>query len=433
MEEKEEGVSLLDIIKVMLGRKLVLLIVTAVMTVVLMLAIIFGYNNNKEVYVSTFSYADPLLLENSYIDGSTFNYRSLITEDSLTAIKETDSSFSSIDIEALIENKGVSISQSITYNEATATVESKEYTITIKKKFFDSTKQAKKFVKAVTEQATNNNTTIVSSMTNDDYLTSYASSNMFDEMVNYLLSQYEYLEEGYEAMIEKYGNIILSDGKSVSAYQSNLNTYFSEHSLEVLEADLLSNIYLLDDSVIKEYQDRYDNYLYQYNLNTTRINELQAKVDILLANASNLQTLELSEYNAAIAKYTIENVEYKRLYVFYGNLAGVYTSSDSEYIEPATNDENAAFKTKLDTYYTKLVAFAKDYSTAYSGVVNANSEVYYNVSSVVTKTGGISIALALVGSVVVSFVIACVVNLVIDYKKLIEDSSNDTSEETVSE
>ena len=243
MNKEEEGISLLELLKVMLGRKLVLLITTVLTAIIGTILILFVYNKQTQNYSATFSYSDSILMSGNYVDGSSFNYKSLITENNLKEIKNSSSAFKSINIDKLIDNDGISISVNNT-DTTNELLNEKTYTIFLRGKFFKSTSQAKKFVNAVAETATNTNAQIVSNLTSDSNLTSYANSNKFEIKVQYLIEQLDMLDEKYETMIENYGDLVLSSGKTVSAIQNELDTYFKNHKLSSLDTEIRSNIYV---------------------------------------------------------------------------------------------------------------------------------------------------------------------------------------------
>lgn len=422
MENNEEGISLFQVIKVMLGRKIILACVTAGVALVAVLAILFGYNNMSQTYSATYTYSNPTITSGEYADGSAFNYRALATEAVLKSVKESDSSFSSIDISKMIDEDGISITGNITYDTEGKNVLSSDYTITIKKKMFKNQKQAKSFIKALSEYPVDVNTSIVSKMTNDYYLTSYEDSYMYENMAQYLNLQYEYLTSGYEELIETYGDKILSNGMSVSASLNKLTSYFTENSIEALESELKDNIYVRNyDATKDEYESKYEHYCALYASNNNKIDVLEEKVNSILTAAGS-SSVDVSAYTDLIVEYTVENMEYSEYIKYYGNVLGKFDTTDPNYIEKATDLENAAFELKIQSYYSKLLEYTKTYTDVLKEVINSNDSVYFNKSSIITQNGGLSTIMALAVSLVFGFVVACCTNLIIDRKKLVPTS-----------
>ncbi|MCR5706338.1 MAG: hypothetical protein K6G48_06050, partial [Acholeplasmatales bacterium] len=422
--------SLFQVIKVMLGRKIILACVTVGVAVLATLGILFGYNKISQTYSASYVYSNPTITSGAYADGTAFNYRSLTTETVLTTVKESDSSFSSIDISEIIDGDGIGITGNVVYDTDGVTILSTDYTITTKKRYFKNKSQAKSFIKALAEYPVTINTAIVESMTTDYYLDSYSNSNMYENMASYLLTQYEYLTEGYKNLIETYGDKVLTSGSSVTAAANKLTTYFKENSLEALDSEIKDNIYIYDyDATASTYETKYEHYLALYNSNANKIAILEDRVNTILASAGS-STVDLSEYYELIVKYTSENFEYYELIKYFGNILGKYETTDADYIEKATADENAAFKTVITGYYNKLVEFTETYTDIMEEVIDSNDSVYFNKTSVITENGGLSTLVAIAVSIVFGFVVACCTNLIIDRKKLVPascecDSNND--------
>ena len=69
MHNEDTGISIVDLFKVMYGRKLVILITTLVVMVISVLAVALGYNMLNSTYVSNFNYNNTEINEGKYIDG----------------------------------------------------------------------------------------------------------------------------------------------------------------------------------------------------------------------------------------------------------------------------------------------------------------------------------------------------------------------------
>ena len=418
MNKEEEGISLLELLKVMLGRKLVLLITTVLTAIIGTILILFVYNKQTQNYSATFSYSDSILMSGNYVDGSSFNYKSLITENNLKEIKNSSSAFKSINIDKLIDNDGISISVNNT-DTTNELLNEKTYTIFLRGKFFKSTSQAKKFVNAVAETATNTNAQIVSNLTSDSNLTSYANSNKFEIKVQYLIEQLDMLDEKYETMIENYGDLVLSSGKTVSAIQNELDTYFKNHKLSSLDTEIRSNIYVYNYAENEaEYELLLEDYEYKYETNEKTISAFEAKINAIVSASSGVQLADLSEYTKVVQECTIENIEYAEEISFIKNVLGKYSTTDPEYKEKATEEENVAFLAKINTYYDKLEEFTDVYSATLSEVILKSNDTYFANASIIMINGGMSTFVAIVLSVIFGFVLACAINLCLDYKKL---------------
>ena len=119
-----------------------------------------------------------------------------------------------------------------------------------------------------------------------------------------------------------------------------------------------------------------------------------------------------------VQECTIENIEYAEEISFIKNVLGKYSTTDPEYKEKATEEENVAFLAKINTYYDKLEEFTDVYSATLSEVILKSNDTYFANASIIMINGGMSTFVAIVLSVIFGFVLACAINLCLDYKKL---------------
>ena len=440
-DEREEGISLIQLIKVMFGRKLILLISTLAIGLIGTLAIVLGINKGKEVYTASFTYSDPVIQQGKYIDGSSFYYQSLITEDNLKTIKESDKKFSSINVKDLLEKDAISISLTSSYSDDDSKkIVSQKYTIKTKKSYYSSKSQAKNFVSAIAESVTNTNSTKARNLKYDSNLSSYESALTFLLKAEYLSSQLEYLDTNYDDLIESYGDYVISStSKNISSYKAELDAYYKNYPLEVLSSEIMNNVYVLNKENDELYEQYYINYNKLYELNEKKIDSLQQKVDTLIVTASgNLQTVELADYNAKIAALTIENQDYKEQINYLGNVLGLTPQTiekdgievaNPDYKPVATDAQNKAFLEKIDTYFNKMKECTETYSAIILEVASDNNNIYYTSGGVIKQSGGISPILAVVISLVLGCGAGCFINLVLDYKKLNPDYVEPSKEE----
>ncbi|MBR6289654.1 MAG: hypothetical protein IKR19_09990, partial [Acholeplasmatales bacterium] len=173
---EDEGLSLLDLIKVSFGTnkksRIRFGIVLLAMAVITYLAIGVIYNGRKADYTANFQYQIPSLIEKennegvvssvSYLDGTPFNVNSLTTLSHLKAVKESNSEFSNIDVETMYEN---------THIKATFTgTGAYQYTISARERYFSNVAQAKKFFSALIQLPMTVTSNLVESIDNSLYL-----------------------------------------------------------------------------------------------------------------------------------------------------------------------------------------------------------------------------------------------------------------------
>lgn len=443
--EREEGVSILDIIKVIFGRKILLLIVSLSATIVFLLAILFGFNTIRQSYSASFSFSDPNMLEGKYVDGSGFNYNSLIDRKNVEEIKASNDLYKSINLDKMYEDNGISITVEETYSIDELTLKSrlvsKIYTLKTSKKYYSSAKQARAFIKDIIETSTRTNTDKVNSFYYNSNLEAYDKTDILDLKLYYLKSQYNYILNRYKSLKEVYKDYVISStNKSLTAYENEFKSafYLSDYSVDTLNSDLVNNVYVLDyDDNQETYENMYTTYKTLYEANQLKIDKLTETltkiIDSIKLNASEYVTkdsFDLSSYNTEIVNATLENIEYKDKISYYANVLGKLDTTDDNYRPRATQAESEEFLTKLDAAKEMLEDYTDTFKDVERGVLTGNNHVYFSNSNVVVVSGGLNTILAIVISIVLGFGVGCVVNLIVDFKKLTgEDKKEKKTEE----
>ncbi len=429
-QQEEQGISLLQLIKVLFGRKVLLLLITIITTLVGSLAILLGYNKLKVNYIARFDYVIPRLETGKYIDGSKFDVRDVVSYDNLEDVKASSQTFKNIDIGNMFEKEKISLKKNSYKNEDTNEI-TYDYTISVSKKYFNSKEKAKLFIEAIASTPYDKTVELLDTVKYDSNLELFSKATIYDVQIKLLESQLELLDSKYDQLIEFYGNINLNEGRSIEDVKGDMDIYFTNYSLKNLYIEIEANGYVKD----------YENYSVELKLekkdlqiekeqNTAKINELQAKVDALIASAGNLQSVELTSYNNQIATFTVRNIDIdreidiinKKLGITYDlNSDGTYKLDSKGHrveIEGTNTVDTTEFEAKLEKYKNQLVQFTASYQSVEKEVVTNYSSVYFTYNNVIKETGGFSAIIAVGASLFMGLVIGCIVNLCLDYKKL---------------
>jgi len=416
--EQEDGISLIDIFKVMFGRKLLLLIITAIVGIIGTIGILFIYNNSKQNYTTSFSFSDVNLVEGKYVDGAAFNYDSIVTKDNLLSVKDSDPEFKSINVDKMIEDNGINIVHNSDENA------SYKYTITTKKKYYSGANQAKKYIDALVSSVTKTNSEKVEYLSYDTNLSLYDKSSTLDLKVLYLKKQYELLTNQYKDLTTKYGNyVVSSEKKSITVYEQEFKSafYLTEYSTDLLYSNLINNVYSLNYAQNeKNFESQYNNYVLLYEANEKKIEELKQAISSIVASATvkNQDAIDLSEYNKALVEAINENASYEDMIKYYGNLLGKIEPADPDYKEKATDAESQEYLNKLNAAKNELAKYTNILKKINIEVLTDNNNIYYQNTNIIIVSGGIKTVIAVVLSVALGFVVGCVVNLVLDHKNL---------------
>lgn len=425
-EEKESGISLIDVLGVMFGRKLLLLIVTLSLFLASTIVILV-YNQRKSTYEGMYSYYVLGLSDGKYIDGSRFDVRDLVTLEKLNEYKEEHEELKNLDME-LVYNKGVieSLKYETVYkkNEAKKNntddeyvIDKEGYKIVLKKRYL-SLVEAQVLTKAIAEEANIISQELVDKADYTQHLKLFKLSNVYENQVNYLEEQYKLLNEKYTDLIEQYGDITLNDNQKLSDVRLSLQEYFQNISFDSLRNELNYNGYVKDYTDYEvQIEKQIEELTREKAVSTKKKDELINQRDAMLAIAATgqLQTLELSQYNEEIIKLS------NRIYDIDEEIDLLNLKLANKTKETTDEDYKAAlnsFKQKLQNHYEKLLEATEEYTKNEQEVVKKYSLVYYDSNKIVEEVSAISLVKFLIIALVASFAVAIIVNLCIDGKKL---------------
>ena len=149
MEQKEEGISLGEIFRVIFKKKWLLLGVTVVIMLIGVIIVQAFYNPSKEQYHVDFELEFPNREDGLFPDGKKVLYAEFISYENLEKAKSKDESFSSIDVAKMLEKNDIDIKEETIVLSNGERVSTGKYTITVLKKYFTSSEQAANYMKAV--------------------------------------------------------------------------------------------------------------------------------------------------------------------------------------------------------------------------------------------------------------------------------------------
>ena len=415
--EQESGMTLGEVFKVIFKKKWLLLAITLGIAIVGTLMINFVISKNQVEYKSEFSIKYPGVERSVYPDGTPFNYKDLVSADNLAKIKTSDEKFKNVDVEAIADNNDISIVEIVrTVNEEEVSTGS--YTLTIKSKYFDSDAVAKDFVTAIANYPVEYAKANAEAFDFSGNLTSYASSNSYRSQIDYLVAQKNMLTSGYSSLISRYGEMYTVGDKRLKDYLSEINLYFSNNKIDTLYTELEDKGYISDDGYLDTVKaeiraleiEQTDNNNIIENLRE----ELKKLVEIYKDSASSVVTYE--SFNSRIAELTERNVQIDRQLEILNNYV------DNNPGDVVNNIEGLeAFKEKLASYYEQLVKDTASYTDVNKAIYNSVSKVTFANSSVIISEGGISLIIAIIGSLIGGFVVGCIINLMIDMPKYLRE------------
>lgn len=412
----ENGISILDLFKVMYGRKLTILIATVLTVIVAVLAVTFGYNKSNSTYVSNFSYNNSEINSGKYVDGSSFDYRALASLEVLNAVKATDSIYASIDVDKMYEKGDIDVQINYDKNDLKDNY-NVYYRIAIKKKYFKNEFLAKQFISALTEYPVNRTKTIAQNLNYNSNLTSFSKTTTYESKLLFLQAQLELLDESYASMVEQFGDNIIND-KKLSTYKNELDLYFEDNSIDTLKNELKSKCYVyITDDTINNLKTIKTNYLLEIANLEAQIKTIEAQIKRLLdavkeSNVS-INQLDLNVYNEKLLEINMEIADKKiELDYIEGELANA-ESTDETYLASKQKFEN-----KLNAMFEQMTEFTSVYKNNYNKAISNNVYVYYTNTAIIKEEQGFSVLVTVIISIFGGLIIAGVANLIIDHKKI---------------
>lgn len=426
MEEnkrEDEGVSLIELIHIIFKRKWILLGITAFIFIVSVVCSKFIINRNKEYYSVTFSLDYPESSNYKYPDGTSYNYRKIISFDNLIATKASDQGFNNIDIDSLYDTNSIKITE-VTKND----IPTGEYILGAKAKYFSSYKNAKAFLKALTSTPIDKVNEIISQMDYDSNLSNYKKSMVYDSQINYLIAQKDFILNGYNNLINYYSSGLMisslkdNEGKTktVKEYLAEFTIYFDNNDINSLKSELEVNGYVKDEAYLETIVLQRDTLVKEKKENENKIEALTLQLKNLVNDVYSGSSLNPSyeAFNTQIADLTTRNVELDSQI----ELLNKYINESSS----VSTVDKASFEAKLDNYYKALEEFTTTYKNVMQAAYHENSMVDYNYNSIIILEGSIKTAYVAILGLVGGFVVASCVILIMDLPKYKKNSKKET-------
>lgn len=232
MDEEKSGVTFGDICRTIWSQKWLALILLLVITLAGTLGLRYGYSAVKTEYVSTFSVNINLSEDGmiEYPDNTRRNFRDMISMENLTAIKQANEDFSSVNIEKLRKNGDISITQNRGDSGVT-------YTVRVKADYFPSMDIASAFMNEIACTTSHEIYKWVQGLAADTGV-SFNEKLGNEQKLDYLKSQLNAIEARFrnlggisDAAKQKVSNLQLT----ATALAGELHTAYYEPSEEALE------------------------------------------------------------------------------------------------------------------------------------------------------------------------------------------------------
>lgn len=417
--EEDNGVSLGEIFKVIFKKVWWVVAVTAAVMIIFVCLIQFWFNPSKQMYSASFDIRLPS--GNVYPDGTELRLEDsvllenlqLIKDESLLSESKRTGNFADIDIQKMVEEDDVVLTHMIEQKED----ETYEYhnTVRIVKKYFKNKKQAAAFVKAVAEFSVDNAKNIVNNMNYSELLAKYQRYNTYEEKINALIAQKNYIESMYEKISDKYsGEYVpsgLNSGKSIDDYIRDLTDVFDTREQEAVRNTVSANYYVWDTATyLDNAQAKIKALEVEIEENKNRIDAQIAERDKLKENFGSIQ--ETTEFDKIIADLADRSAVMQNEI----DKTNETLRRIDVYIDGDGKAAKEAFDKRLDKICAQLEEATQVLKTVNIATYEEKAQAIY-VNNKVEIKGGLNIILAAAIGVVAGFVIVSAVILIIDLPK----------------
>ncbi len=347
---EEEGLSLLDLWKMIVKKRRLAYIVFGVTTLFILLFILLVYNPLRESYEVSFSYQWEGIENNKYANGVIFNEYDIISLKNLNEVKESHIDFEHINTTQLQEKMRLEKKE-----------EEGIYILKAPGAPFKSDSIARRFIEQLV------NLPYLKALNLDfdftAHLSGYTRSVKISNKLTYLQNQLNLILTGYQSMISHFGDIQIGD-----AHLSNLmrkaEVFQANNDLKIFEYQAYKNAYMTKEeyqAIVKEKEVL----LTEQELLRNRKSILLESLKNIYSNSNGNTYLDTSIANYLNHLHTLDT----RLMKINEDLKLYDSASLGIYNEEAS----AAFVKDLDAYKAKLEEVTGEYTSTVKEVLKENT------------------------------------------------------------
>lgn len=409
---QNNGLSLLDIIKLIWKRKILVGIITLIVLIISLMLILFWYNPNNATYQADFELTFSGSDQDIYPTGKKFNYRDIVSLDRLNKIKQSNSKYSKINIDKLYDENNIRISR---LASSDITKISNNYSIVIADSGINDEKVIKDFISDLLKDVTNEIIVDVNSISYTYNFSGIDNYSLYTDVLNFLIYQKDIIINAYENLILTYGESYSIDGTTLNAKLSTINNTIKNLSLDGLLSIAEQNRYVIDSQDVENYN----------SLIATRISSLlriKEKNDLIIDSYSTLGSLIVYEdIQQRIAQNASIVLQLRNLLNSYNETNYSFTNEDI--LAPSLPSEE--YKLSIESVYKEINDLVIDLENDVKAMGSDSLILNFESNSIVEKSGTINIFIAIVAGLVLGLILGSVVVLIIDIPRLNKNNKID--------
>lgn len=428
VEEEKEGISIGDIFKRIWHAKITLGVTFAAVLVLGVVGIHYLYTKPNQVYSGSVTYQFRGASEGLYPNGTTFDYRSLIESSTLQTVKNSNSEYANIDIQTMIDKNAIKVEQAISnvYNDAgeeVPTVLPNYITLTCSASYFDSEAQAKSFLQDVLEAPNTLANSLYDAIVYNQNLELASTALTYEDQYNYLINQRDLIYSNYSELISTFGESAFISADSTTTVSQELTIirqFFTQYNLTNLQSEARLKGYVKSDqpTEIDKLKNELNRLVHEYNLNQTKIDNLQAQWKEMLLNAGSVIISSPNDFITSIHNLTATNTDlYDSIETIANKLGAQLSGGNGVKLEVTYSNEPSSTYSEAPQTYVETLATITNQLTSYTDQLKTTTtylyttyaEPIYTLLSVFELSGGLNIILNGAISFVAAVILACLV------------------------
>lgn len=419
MEEEREiesGISLADIWRAIKRRIWIVLSIVVVLTLVVSLVFGLAINPRAVEYRLRFHILFPTDSAR-YPDGSPFYDRDIVSASFLEEAKNSDEDFAGLDINRMIKDGAITLGAEKQENGDTI------YTLTVKAQQFGNPDSAEKFLRAAAQVPVNR--IVANAQTLNYKLDAEVFENAsFEEKIGLLSELKRTLLAACDGWIDLYGATYPVADRTLGNYRSELYVVFGESTKKDLESESERNGYsgldLSSHNLLKDAVDARRLVLAEeYKLNERIIAELEKTAVSYAKSAAVTPQEDLRITFDPSGNMDVEEMKahYKKRNAQIDYQIGVTAEGEAEGEQGVLTVANVEkYVARLSEQFGQLQTAAETVARVSSSIYAKNTDVGFLMRAA-EKEGGINLIIVIVGSLVLSFLVAVVVAVALESKK----------------
>ena len=326
--------------------------------------------------------------ESKYPDGSGFIYYDLINEENLKSTKNSSTKFENIDVDMMLENNDISISN--TKNENSLN----EYKISVKTSYFKNESIAKDFLITLVEhELIGHIYSKLDSLNLENYLLLIGDETEYYDIVNYIFKQQNYMEDYINSLMSN------SNNNSLTNIKMDLYSFFENYDYNLFLNEVINNNYVRN---ITTYRQKF----------TNKINSIKKEINLNNLYIENLKSIGAvgdgsDSVSTLIAEYVIKNT---------------YLNNELIYLNNALNEAlyDEEFDNKFNIYLEELNSLVNSVESKLRLSFKENIDFYYLDTSKISFQG-----ISLIVNIFISFLLSIVLTFIYLFMKLAWRDNNE--------